>query len=289
MKICPNTFSHNGHVSILWENFKKRKLNLICLFIIIAIPLACVMIPPFYPFSHSTQNLALGITDPSPEHILGTDALGRDLLARILYGGRISFFVAITATAVSLLIGVQYGMISGFLGGITDKAMMRFVEIMYSLPYVIFVILVMVFLGKGLLSLLIAIGAIEWLAMARIIRSQVLSLKEAEFIQAAHALGQTKTKIIFKHLLPNLSSTILVCATLTIPSVILVESMLSFLGLGIHPPMTSWGDIIKEGVKHLEEHPHLLILPSSVFFVTLLSLNIVSDGIRNALDPKHNT
>jgi oligopeptide transport system permease protein len=217
---------------------------------------------------------------------LGTDSLGRDLLTRMMYGGRVSLEVGLCATAVSLTIGVLYGAIAAFLGGKIDVIMMRTVDIIYALPFTIFVILLMVFFGRNFILLFVAIGAVEWLTMARIVRGQVISLKRQEFIEAAIALGLRKRRIILRHMLPNLLGTVIIYATLTIPSVMLLESFLSFLGLGVQAPMSSWGILIKEGAERMEECPWLLVFPGSVFALTLFSLNFLGDGLRDALDPR---
>ncbi|HWD21034.1 MAG TPA: ABC transporter permease subunit [Verrucomicrobiae bacterium] len=235
-------------------------------------------------FTYEQQDLALGPAPPSHAHWLGTDQLGRDLLARLLYGGRISLLVGLCATLVSLTIGVIYGSISGFIGGKLDILMMRAVDILYALPFAIFVVLLMVFFGRNLILLFIAIGAVEWLTMARIVRGQVMSLKKREFIEAAHALGLRRSRIIWRHIIPNMLGPIIVYATLTVPGVMLLEAFLSFLGLGVQPPQSSWGVLIKEGAEVMEEYPWLLIYPASVMALTLFSLNFLGDGLRDALD-----
>ncbi|HEX8372636.1 MAG TPA: ABC transporter permease subunit [Chthoniobacterales bacterium] len=219
-------------------------------------------------------------------HLLGTDALGRDLLVRIMHGGRISIGVGLAATAVSILIGVVYGAISGYLGGNIDTAMMRFVDILYTIPFTIFVILLMVFLPRSIWLLFVAIGAVEWLTMARIIRGEIAALRNREFIEAAVSLGLGKIHIIFRHLIPNVMGSVIVYSTLTVPSVMLLEAVLSFLGLGVPPPMSSWGVLIDDGAKTLETTPWLLLFPAGIFSLTLFSLNFLGDGLRDALDPR---
>lgn len=219
-------------------------------------------------------------------HLFGTDTLGRDQLARVLYGGRISIGVGFIATAVSLIIGVLYGAISGYLGGKVDAVMMRIVDILYALPFTIFVILLMVFFSRSLMMMFIAIGAVEWLTMARIVRSQVQGLKRQEFVEAAVSLGFGPSRIILRHLVPNVLGPIIVFATLTVPAVMLLESFLSFLGLGVQPPLASWGVLIKDGADSMTVHPFLLVIPALFFSLTLFSLNFLGDGLRDALDPK---
>ena len=192
--------------------------------------------------------------------------------------------VGLCATAVSLIIGVIYGAIAGFAGGKLDMVMMRIVDILYALPFAIFVILLMVFFGQNIILLFVAIGAVEWLTMARIVRGQVMAVKRQEFVEAAHALGLRRGRIIFRHIVPNLLGPIIVYATLTVPEVILLESFLSFLGLGVQPPQSSWGVLIKEGAEVMEEYPWLLLYPGFVMALTLFSLNFLGDGLRDALD-----
>ena len=249
-----------------------------------ALCFASFLWPNLTGFNYGQQNLALGPVPPNRLHWLGTDPLGRDLLARLLYGGGISLTVGLCATAVSLTIGVIYGAIAGFAGGKLDMVMMRLVDILYALPFAIFVILLMVFFGQNFILLFLAIGAVEWLTMARIVRGQVLTVKQQEFIEAAHALGLREGRIIFRHIVPNLLGPIIVYATLTVPEVIILESFLSFLGLGVQPPHSSWGVLIKEGAEVMEEYPWLLIYPGAVMTLTLFSLNFLGDGLRDALD-----
>ena len=220
------------------------------------------------------------------KHLFGTDALGRDLLVRIMYGGRISIGVGLTATAVSILIGVLYGAISGYVGGKLDTAMMRVVDILYTIPFTIFVILLMVFLPPSIWLLFLAIGAVEWLTMARIVRGEIRALKHREFIEAAIALGLGRIHIIFRHPIPNVLGSVVVYSTLTVPSVMLTEAVLSFLGLGVQPPMSSWGVLIDDGAKTIETTPWLLLFPAAFFSLTLFSLNFLGDGLRDALDPR---
>ncbi|HEU5079419.1 MAG TPA: ABC transporter permease [Opitutaceae bacterium] len=230
----------------------------------------------------TVENRAYKLT--KERHVLGTDVLGRDLLVRLLYGGRVSLGVGMAATFVALTIGVIYGAIAGYQGGKLDSAMMRFVDIIYSLPFTIFVILLMVFFGRDIYLLFVAIGAVEWLTMARIVRGQVMSIKRTEYVEAARSLGLSNARIIFRHILPNVVGPVIVYTTLTIPNVMLLEAFLSFLGLGVQPPMSSWGWLIKEGAEKMEEFPWLLISPGVVFSVTLFSLNFLGDGLRDALD-----
>jgi oligopeptide transport system permease protein len=288
-----------------WYRLRKNKLAVFGGCLLIALALLCFL-GPFFSQSYEDQNLDLGATPPSAQHWLGTDTLGRDLFARILFGGRISLMVGLVASAVALIIGVTYGAVAGYLGGKIDTVMMRIVDIIYALPFTIFVIMLMVFLkdpmerfdawlaqypivdnaqGVGkILLLFAAIGAVEWLTMARIVRGQILSVKKMEFIEAARALGYSPRRIIFRHMVPNILGPIIVYTTLTIPAVMLLESFLSFLGLGVDAPMSSWGTLIKDGAEKMEEFPWLLIFPGGIFSLTLFSLNFLGDGLRDALD-----
>jgi oligopeptide transport system permease protein len=267
----------------LWQN-KLAVFGLGVLGVLGTLCFASFLWPNLTGFSYEQQNLALGPAPPDHTHWLGTDPLGRDLLARLLYGGGISLTVGLCATAVSLTIGVIYGAIAGFAGGKLDMVMMRTVDILYALPFAIFVILLMVFFGQNFILLFVAIGAVEWLTMARIVRGQVMAVKRQEFVEAAHALGLKEGRIIFRHIVPNLLGPIIVYATLTVPEVILLESFLSFLGLGVQPPRSSWGVLIKEGAEVMEEYPWLLTYPGAVMALTLFSLNFLGDGLRDALD-----
>jgi oligopeptide transport system permease protein len=219
-------------------------------------------------------------------HYFGTDPLGRDLFARTLVGGRISLLVGVAATLVSLLIGVAWGATAGYLGGRADHVMMRIVDILYALPFMFLVILLMVLFGRHLVLIFLAIGAINWLDMARIVRGQTLALKNREFVEAAEAMGAGPLRIIRRHILPNLIGVVAVYATLTVPQVILVESFLSFLGLGVQEPMTSWGALVNEGAEQMESAPWMLIFPAAFLSVTLFCFNFLGDGLRDALDPR---
>lgn len=242
--------------------------------------------PWIAPYSYSDQYLELGASPPSWQHWLGTDLFGRDLLTRILYGSRVSLAVGALATAVALTIGVLWGTLAGYLGGRVDAWMMRLVDILYALPFAVFIILLTVVFGRSLLLLFLAIGCVEWLTMARIVRGQVMSVRKQEYIEAAVTLGLSPWRIMGVHVIPNILGPIIVYATLTIPNVILLESFLSFLGLGVQPPESSWGVLIAHGVETMEEYPWLLYWPAAFLSVTLFCLNFLGDGLRDALDPR---
>ena len=218
--------------------------------------------------------------------LFGTDANGRDLLTRTLIAGRISLMIGLLATAVALIIGVTYGAVAGYFGGRVDAVMMRLVDILYSLPFMFFVILLVVFFGRSVVLMFIAVGAIEWLDMARIVRGQTLSIKQQEYVQAAHALGVDNRGILRRHIVPNTLGPVAVFMTLLVPKVILLESFLSFLGLGVQEPMTSWGVLIAEGARNIQGAPWMLVYPSIFLAATLFCLNFIGDGLRDALDPK---
>ena len=269
-----------------WYRLTKNKLAMFGLYFIIFLVAAAILTPWIAPYNYETQNLELGASPPSIAHWLGTDVHGRDLLTRMLYGSRISLLVGFAATMVSLVIGVLWGTIAGYCGGKIDTFMMRCVDILYALPFMIFIILLMVVFGRSLLLLFLAIGLVEWLTMARIVRAQVLTVRQQEFISAAIVMGLSHWQIIRRHIIPNILGPIIVYITLTIPSVMLLEAFLSFLGLGIQPPQSSWGVLIARGVETMEEYPWLLIFPGIILSLTLFALNFLGDGLRDALDPK---
>ena len=238
------------------------------------------------PYTFDQTSLEETNLSPSIHHWLGTDVLGRDLLVRIIVGGTISLTVGLVATAVSFVIGVAYGAIAGYLGGRTDQVMMRIVDIIYSLPYIFVVIVLVSIFERNFLVLFAAIGAVSWLTMARIVRGQVLSLRNQEFVEAARCVGASRFSIIFRHIVPNTLGPVIVYTTLTVPSVMLQEAFLSFLGLGVPPPFSSWGTLVNEGVGPMAIYPWQLIFPALMLAVTLLSLNFLGDGLRDALDPQ---
>ena len=276
--------------SSLWQDAVRRLIQnraaMLGGFTIVVLIILAVFAPWIAPYSYSYQNLDIGASPPSGEHLLGTDVLGRDLLSRLLYGARISLLVGFVATGVALVIGVSWGIVAGYFGGRVDSVMMRIVDVLYGLPFIIFIILLMVIFGRNIWLLFAAIGAVEWLTMARIVRAQVIGLKNQEFVQAAQVMGVSNISMFRRHILPNILGPIAVYATLTIPQVMLLEAFLSFLGLGIQPPMSSWGTLIRYGVESMEEHYWLLIYPGLTFTITLFALNFFGDGLRDALDPK---
>ncbi len=277
----------------LWQDALRRLLAnraaLVSLVILVLVALACFLVPQFLPWNYEQIDWErMEANPPSIEtgHYLGTDTLGRDLLSRVLFGGQISLTVGILATFVALLIGVTVGAVAGFLGGRVDQLLMRFVDLMYTVPLTFFVIILMVLFGRNFILMFLAIGCIEWLTMARIVRGQTLTLKNKEFIEAARAAGGSTASIIARHIVPNVLGVVIIYVTLTIPQVILIESFLSFLGLGIQEPMTSWGMLINEGAAEMETTPRALLVPALLMTVTLFCFNFLGDGLRDALDPK---
>jgi len=290
-----------------WTEVRRRffanRMAVAGLCVIAIFATAFVVGPLFWKIAPQTQNLDYGAQAPTLAHPFGTDNSGRDLLARAMQGGRISLLLGVAATFVSLVIGVGYGSVSAYVGGKTDSLMMRLVDILYALPFTLFVILLMTVmprhtwvdesrtmrffgLSTDIFIMLVAIGCVEWLTMARIVRAQVLSVKKREYVEAAKCLGYEPAHIIARHIVPNVLGPVIVYATLTIPSVILLESFISFLGLGVRAPNASWGILIRDGAADMSVSPWTLIIPAAMFSLTLLSFNFLGDGLRDALDPR---
>ena len=281
----------NSLLGDAWNTLKKNRAALVSVTTMATMIALVIFGPILSPYAvdqtdwyqiSSRPNLASG-------HIFGTDDLGRDLFVRVMYGGRVSLMVGIVATIVSVIIGVTYGSISGFIGGKTDALMMRVVDVLYAMPFLFFVILLMVFFGRSILLIFVAIGAVNWLDIARIVRGQTLNLKGKEFVDAARAGGASTLRIVFKHIVPNLLGLVVVYVALTVPQVILVESFLSFLGLGVQEPMTSWGALVNQGARQMETSPWMLWFPAMFLATTLFCFNFIGDGLRDALDPKDRT
>ena len=277
---------HIGFRQDAWMRLKKNKAAMAGLGIIIVISLLAIFGPMLSPYSYSDQSLTDANQPPSAAHWLGTDNLGRDLATRICYGARISLSIGIVASLINLGIGVLYGGISGYFGGRIDSFMMRIVDILYGIPLLLYVILLMVVLKPGLWNVFIALGLVYWLRMARIVRVQVLSLKELEYVLAARVLGASHQRLIFGHLLPNSLGPIIVTLTLSIPEAIFTEAFLSFIGLGVSAPMASWGVLASEGVVTLRSYPFQLLSPAIAISLTMLGFNFLGDGLRDALDPR---
>jgi len=302
-------FEQVGPSLTYWQDvfgrLKKNKVAMVCLGVIALIFLLAIFGPLFMRYSYSDQLLGEEGLSPSWKHIMGTDSLGRDMFVRILYGARVSLSVGIFASLVNLTIGVIYGGIAGFKGGKVDTVMMRIVDILYSVPLMLYVILLSVVLkprigelfkiplfhpleaaGAGLVSIYIAIGIAYWILTARIVRGQILSLKEQEFVTAARALGASNTRILFRHLIPNCIGPIIVTTMLLIPDAIFTESFLSFIGLGVDAPVPSWGGLASDALGGIRSYFYLLLYPSLAISITILVFNLFGDGLRNALDPR---
>jgi oligopeptide transport system permease protein len=281
--------AHGGFWADSWRELRKNRAAVAGLTMFAVISAAVIAAPLLTPYSFEEQALEEQLSPPSLRHPFGTDLAGRDVYTRVLYGGRISLLVGFVATLVSLVIGVSWGAVAGYAGGRVDNAMMRFVDLLYSLPFMFFVILLVAYFGRSLLLLFVALGCVQWLTMSRIVRGQILTLKEQAFVEAARALGVPGRRIVFRHLVPNLLGPVVVYATLTVPTVMLEEAFLSFLGLGISPPDASWGLLAAEGaaaITAIDTHWWLIVFPGAALSLTLLSLNLVGDGLRDALDPR---
>ena len=270
-----------------WRRLRRNRMAVLAGGVLIGLGLVAAL-APWLPgvADPNLQDLAKGATPPSLQHAFGTDELGRDLFARVLHGSRISLLVGLVGTLVSLVIGVTWGAIAGYAGGRVDDLMMRVVDVLYALPYIFLVILLLVFFSKSLLMLFVALGLVQWLTMARIVRGQVLSLKHQTFVEAARALGASDGAILFRHIVPNTLGPVIVYTTLTVPAVILQEAFLSFLGLGVQPPAASWGTLVADGARAIALFPWLVVFPGLAMSLTLLAFNFLGDGLRDALDPK---
>jgi len=269
-----------------WRRLARNRAAMAGLIILGLIALLAILAPLLSRYDFDAVDFDAISVPPNGQHWFGTDDLGRDLFARTLYGGRISLMVGLVATAVSLLLGVSYGAIAGYAGGAVDSLMMRLVEILYSVPFIFLVILLMVLFERSILLIFVAIGAVEWLDMARIVRGQALALKRREFVEAARSMGVGGWTMIRRHIIPNTLGPVVVYATLTVPRVILIESFLSFLGLGVQEPMTSWGVLISDGARLMETQLWILIFPACFLAATLFAFNFLGDGLRDALDPR---
>ena len=281
----------NSLLGDAWRVLKKNKAAATSAWVMVVMCLMVIIGPLVSPFAlDQTDWYQISARpDLASGHIFGTDNLGRDLFVRVMHGGRVSLMVGLVATMVSVIIGVSYGSISGFIGGKTDAIMMRVVDVLYAMPFLFFVILLMVFFGRSIFLIFVAIGAVNWLDIARIVRGQTLNLKGKEFVDAARVGGASTTRIVFKHIVPNLLGLVVVYVALTVPQVILVESFLSFLGLGVQEPMTSWGALVNQGARQMETSPWMLLFPGMFLAATLFCFNFIGDGLRDALDPKDRT
>lgn len=265
---------------------KKDKIAMVCLVFVIILALSAIFAPLLAPYEPSYQDTANILSGPTKEHWMGTDEYGRDILSRIIYGTRISLSVGLIAEAIAVTIGVLMGSIAGYYGGWVDTLISRIIEIFASFPHILFAIVIMFVLGTGVMNVFIAIGFVGWTGVARMIRAQVLQLKEKEYVEAARAEGGRDFQIIFRHLIPNCLSTIIVIITMEIPSDIMYEASLSFLGLGVQPPDASWGEMISTARAYLRTNPTYSIFPGVALVLTVLAFNLLGDALRDALDPK---
>jgi oligopeptide transport system permease protein len=269
-----------------WRRLKKNKVAMLSMLTLIIIGLACVFVPMLSKMNFKEQAIEFANQGPSKAHWFGMDELGRDVFIRIWVGGRVSILIGLVGALVSLIVGAIYGGVSGYFGGVVDDIMMRIVEVIVGIPYMIIVILVSISLGKGLASLIIALCITSWTGLARLVRGQVLQLKESEYVLAAQMLGSSPMKIVLKHLLPNTLSVIIVSLTFQVPGFIFAEAFLSFIGLGVQPPYTSWGAMASLGQQQMTYYPHELFFPAAAISLTMLAFNLLGDGLRDALDPK---
>jgi len=269
-----------------WRRLKKNTFAMVALCAVFFLIILAIFAPFFAPYDPYSQDLSRIAEPPTPEHICGTDSVGRDLLSRIIYGTRISLLVGVVCEAIAVPLGLIFGSLAGYFGGWVDSLISRVIEILGSFPFVLFAICIMFILGTGILSVFVAIGIIGWTWLARMIRGQIMQLKEKEFVEAARAAGASDMQIIFRHLIPNCISTIIVVITLDIPGDIMLEATLSFLGLGAQPPQASWGSIISEARKFIRQNPWFSIYPGIAIMITVLAFNILGDGVRDALDPR---
>jgi oligopeptide transport system permease protein len=276
----------------LWSDarirFMRNKAALVSLVLLLLICVACVIGPWLLPHAFDSADWDAMSQSPSlrNSHFWGTDEAGRDLLVRCLVGGRVSLTVGLLATLASVSLGIVWGATAGFLGGKVDALMMRVVDMMYAIPYLLIAILLVTILGREFYLVVLTITVFSWMDMARVVRGQTLSLRSMEYVEAARAMGVSTTRIIFSHIVPNLLGVVVIYTTVTVPGVILTESVLSFLGLGIQEPMTSWGVLIEDGAKVMEVSPWILLFPAGLLSVTLYCFNFIGDGMRDALDPK---
>lgn len=270
----------------LWNRFVKNKLALISLIFLSLITLLAVFAPTVTRYSYEEQNISEKLETPSANHWMGTDTLGRDLYSRVVYGARLSLAVGVLTALFALILGTLTGAVAGYWGGWIDSLLMRMVDLFYIFPSLLLAILLTLMFGHGLLGILLALGMTAWVTQARLVRGQVMQTKEYAYIEAARALGVKNFWIILKHILPNLWGPIIVSLTFQIPTNIMAESFLSFIGLGLQPPYSSWGTLANEGFRAMKSFPHLIIFPGSVLFFTMLAFNYLGDGLRDVLDPR---
>lgn len=270
------------------RRFRRNRAAMGSVYILSLIAVTAVLVPMFWPHGIEDASWEKILAPPSFDdwHWFGTDANGRDLLVRVFYGGRISLTIGLLTTTVALLIGVTYGALAGFIGGRTDGFMMRFVDVLYSLPLLFFIIILVTVFGRNIYLVFVAIGAVEWLTMSRIVRGQTLTVKAKEFVESAVAIGMSRSAILARYIIPNVLGPVVVYVTLLIPTNIVIESYLSFIGLGVQEPLTSWGLLISQGSGQLDSAPWLIFFPATLLAITMFCFNFIGDGLRDALDPR---
>jgi len=275
-----------GYWADVWRRLRKNSLSMVGLIIVVVITLTAIFAPVLTPHDYFSQDLARVNASPSAEHPFGLDVFGRDLYTRVIYGSRISMTVAYASALIIFTIGVFYGGTAGFAGGRTDMVMMRILDIISGIPMLLYLILLMVVMGPGLQSIILALGITQWIGMARMVRGEVLKLRNLEFVLAARVLGTSKQDVLVRHFLPNTIGVIIINLTFAVPHAIFAEAFLSFLGLGVSAPQASWGILTSEAVQAYMSHPHQLLFPALAICITILGFNFLGDGLRDAMDPK---
>ena len=270
----------------IWQRLKSDPVAIGSAILVLAIALVAVLAPLLTPYPYDAQDNQHLLQAPTKEHLMGTDNLGRDLLSRLIYGARLSLTIGVLTAATAMLIGTLYGAISGYVGGWLDNSLMRCVDVVYALPDLLLIILIKTMIEQDLLGILLALSLVSWVTVARIIRGEVLRLRESAYVEAARALGMSHVRILLRHVLPNTMGPLIVTLTFRIPAAILAESTLSFVGIGIHPPMASWGSLAQEGWSAMKFYPHMILFPSLAIFITMLAFNFLGDSLRDFFDPE---
>jgi peptide/nickel transport system permease protein len=285
--VGPRAYRQRGQRELAFERFRRHRLAMAALFVVLGLAFLSAFAPIVSPYDPNKTNLLLIFEAPSPQHPMGTDSLGRDLLTRILFGGRVSLAVGVLAALLALTLGTLVGAVAGFYGGLTDGVLMRLVDVLLSIPRLFLIVLLAVLFGGSVLTIIVVLGGLSWMRTSRIVRATVLSLKGREFVEAARAIGAGDVRIIVRHLLPNTVAPIVVAATLGVAGAIIAESTLSFLGLGIQKPTSTWGNLLTDATTDMSQAPWVAIFPGVAIFLAVVSINFVGDGLRDALDPRH--
>jgi peptide/nickel transport system permease protein len=285
--VGPRAYRQRGQRELAFERFRRHRLAMAALVVVLGLAFLSAFAPIVSPYDPNKTNLLLIFEAPSPQHPMGTDSLGRDLLTRILFGGRVSLAVGVLAALLALTLGTLVGAVAGFYGGLTDGVLMRLVDVLLSIPRLFLIVLLAVLFGGSVLTIIVVLGGLSWMRTSRIVRATVLSLKGREFVEAARAIGAGDVRIIVRHLLPNTVAPIVVAATLGVAGAIIAESTLSFLGLGIQKPTSTWGNLLTDATTDMSQAPWVAIFPGVAIFLAVVSINFVGDGLRDALDPRH--